>query len=94
MTTACVALALVILLCIVAGLARVFGGPSRIDRLLAAQLMGSAGVATLLLLAYGLDRPSLVDVALVIALLAAVTSVTFVQRGLAADAAAGGPRHD
>jgi len=65
---------------IVIGLVRVEQGPSPADRMLAAQLFGTAGVAMLLLLSLGLDMPSLRDVALVFALLAAMTAVAFVKR--------------
>lgn len=65
---------------IVIGLLRVERGPSPADRMLAAQLFGTAGVAMLLLLSLGLDMPSLRDVALVFALLAAMTAVAFVKR--------------
>ena len=54
------------------GLVRVFRGPSTGDRMLAAQLIGTTGVGVLLLLWPVLGIPALVDVALVLALLAAV----------------------
>jgi multicomponent Na+:H+ antiporter subunit F len=72
--------AIVLLGTIVAGLIRVERGPSPADRMLAAQLFGTAGVAMLLLLSFGLDIPSLRDVGLVFALLAAMTVVAFVKR--------------
>jgi multicomponent Na+:H+ antiporter subunit F len=75
-----IALALFLLLNVVAGLLRVWWGPTPADRMLAAQLFGSTGVAILLLLAQGLNRPALRDVALVLALLAAVATVVFVRR--------------
>lgn len=77
------ALALFLLLTVVAGLVRVARGPTPADRILAAQLFGTTGVATLLLLAQALEQPALRDVALVFALLAAVTVVGFVQRAWA-----------
>ena len=49
--------------------------------MLAAQLMGTTGVGVLLLLSQSLGRPSLLDVALVFSLLAAVTTVAFVRTG-------------
>lgn len=72
--------AVVLLGTIVVGLIRVERGPSPADRMLAAQLFGTAGVAMLLLLSVGLDVPSLRDVGLVFALLAAMTVVAFVKR--------------
>ncbi len=74
------ALALLLLLNVIAGLVRIARGPTPADRILAAQLFGTTGVAILLLLAQALDRPSLRDVALAFAVLAAVTVVAFVQR--------------
>ncbi len=73
-------MALFLLLTLVAGLWRVLRGPTPADRMLAAQLFGTTAVACLLLLAQVYDRPSLSDVALVFALLAAVTAVAFVRR--------------
>ncbi len=75
-----VSYAVVLLGTIVVGLIRVERGPSPADRMLAAQLFGTAGVAMLLLLSFGLDVPSLRDVGLVFALLAAMTVVAFVKR--------------
>ncbi len=73
-------MALFLLLTLVAGLWRVLRGPTAADRMLAAQLFGTTAVACTLLLAQAFDQPSLRDVALVFALLAAVTAVAFVQR--------------
>lgn len=64
-----------------AGLVRVARGPSQADRMVAAQLFGTTGVAVLLLLAEATATPDLRDVALVFTLLAAVVSVAFVKRG-------------
>jgi multicomponent Na+:H+ antiporter subunit F len=75
------AIAALILLGILAlGMLRVLLGPSAADRMVAAQLIGSTGVGILLLLAPALSLPALVDVALVLALLAAVTIAAFVGR--------------
>ena len=59
---------------------RVLRGPTPADRMLAAQLFGTTAVAMLLLLAQAYDNAALRDVALVFALLAAVTAVAFVRR--------------
>ncbi len=72
--------ALLILISVVVGLIRIFRGPTAADRMLAAQLFGTGGVAILLILAQAMQMPSLVDVALIYALLAAVTMVVFVRR--------------
>ena len=68
----------VLLATILAGLARVLRGPVPAERMLAAQLFGTAAVAILLLLSQMMAMPALLDVAMVFALLAAVTLVGFV----------------
>jgi multicomponent Na+:H+ antiporter subunit F len=78
---ALLATALFLLLTVMAGLVRVARGPTPADRMLAAQLFGTTGVAILLVLAAALDARALRDVALVFALLAAVLAVTFVKLG-------------
>jgi multicomponent Na+:H+ antiporter subunit F len=75
------AVALFLLLNVAAGLVRIARGPTPADRMLAAQLFGTTGVAVLLVLAEALQQRALRDVALVLALLAAVLAVTFVKRG-------------
>ena len=77
------ALALFLLLNIGAGLYRILRGPSDADRMLAAQLFGTTAVAVLLLLAQAHESAALRDVALLLALLAAVTAVAFVRRAWA-----------
>lgn len=72
--------AAVILGTVIAGLARVERGPTPADRMLAAQLFGTGGVAILLLLSEGIGVPALRDVGLVFALLAAMAAVAFVKR--------------
>lgn len=71
--------ATLLLLTVLAGLVRVARGPTRADRMLAAQLIGTGGVAILLLLAAEGDARGLVDAALVLALLAAVGAITFAR---------------
>jgi multicomponent Na+:H+ antiporter subunit F len=53
---------------------------SATDRMLATQLIGTSGVGLLLLLAPLLELPALIDVALMLALLAAVALVAFTRR--------------
>lgn len=65
---------------IIVGFLRIEWGPTPADRMLAAQLFGTTGVAMLLLLSEGLDLPQLRDVGLVFALLAAMAAVAFVKR--------------
>lgn len=74
------ALAVFLLLNIGAGLVRVLRGPSAADRMLAAQLFGTTGVAVLLMLAELRGDQLLRDVALVFAMLAALAAVAFVRR--------------
>ena len=73
-------MAVLILISVLLGLVSVFKGPTGADRMLAAQLFGTGGVALLLILAHAMQMPSLLDVALVYALLAATANVVFVRR--------------
>lgn len=72
-------LAGVLLLSLLVGLVRVFRGPSDADRMVAAQLFGTTGVAVLLLWSIASGSPALLDVALVLAVLAPITAVAFVH---------------
>jgi len=74
------ALAVFLLLNLCAGIWRILRGPSIADRMLAGQLFGTTAVAILLLLAQATESSAIRDVALVFALLAAVTAVAFVRR--------------
>ena len=73
-----------ILLTVLAGLWRVLKGPDAADRMMATQLLGTGGIAVLLLLAAAGRDAALLDVALVLALLGAFASLAFVlaARGL------------
>ncbi len=75
------AMCVLLLLMIVAGLVRILNGPTPADRMLAAQLFGTSGVAAVLLFAFAMDMPRLLDLALVFAVLAAVVGVAFALRG-------------
>lgn len=81
MTGSALVLAIFLLANLLVALLRVTRGPTPADRMLAALLFGTTGVALLLLLAYAEDAPALVDIALTLALLGSVTGVAFVQRG-------------
>lgn len=61
------------------GMYRVLRGPTPADRMLAGQLFGTVAVAMLALIAQATGQPGLLDVALVFALLAAVSVVAFVR---------------
>lgn len=69
-----------LLLTLLVGLVRVWRGPTPADRMLAAQLFGTTGVATLLILAESQAQPALRDVALVLVTLASLGTVGFVSR--------------
>lgn len=69
-----------------AGLLRLLYGPGRADRIMSAQLLGTGGIAVLLLLGAAKSMPAAVDVALTLALLAAFVSAAFVRAATAPDA--------
>jgi len=73
------ALALFLLLNVIAGLVRLIRGPASADRMMAAQLFGTTGVAVLVVLAQALEAPDLRNGALVFALLAVLATVAFVR---------------
>jgi multicomponent Na+:H+ antiporter subunit F len=60
------------------GLVVILRRPAEVDHLMAAQLLGTGGVAILLLLAAATESPPIVDVALLLALFAAFAAVAFV----------------
>lgn len=60
------------------GLFRVLRGPGDADRVMAAQLVGTGGIALLLLVGSAAGLAGTRDVALVMALLAGLASVAFV----------------
>ena len=68
-----------VLLMVALGLVRVARGPGYADRMMAAQLLGTGGIATLLLVGVAVGEAAVVDVALTLALLAAFTSIAFVK---------------
>lgn len=61
------------------GLVRIARGPSVADRIMTAQLLGTGGIAVLLLLSQAIPMPGVEDVALVLAVLAAFISVAFAK---------------
>lgn len=73
-------LALFLLVNLAAALIRAARGPTAADRMLAALLFGSTGVGILVLLAFVQRSPALIDVALTLALLAAISGIAFAQR--------------
>ena len=73
------AVAALVLALVALGLIRILRGPAAADRMMAAQLLGAGGIAALLLLGVASETDAAIDVALVLALLAAFASVAFVQ---------------
>ena len=61
------------------GLFVILRRPAEVDHMMAAQLLGTGGVAILLLLAAATETPPIVDVALLLALFAAFAAVAFVR---------------
>jgi multicomponent Na+:H+ antiporter subunit F len=66
-----------VLIMVALGLVRILRGPTVADRIMAAQLLGSGGIATLLLVAAATGMAATIDVALSLALLAAFASAAF-----------------
>jgi multicomponent Na+:H+ antiporter subunit F len=73
------AAALLVLLTVAGGLLRVLRGPGLADRVMAAQLLGTGGIAVLLLAAVAAPAPALADAALTLAVLAAFAAVAMVR---------------
>jgi len=61
------------------GLVRILRGPADADRMMAAQLLGTGGIAAVLLLGTATGEGAAIDVALTLALLAAFASYAFVK---------------
>jgi multicomponent Na+:H+ antiporter subunit F len=61
------------------GLIRILRGPSDADRMMAAQLLGTGGIAAVLLLGAATGEAAAIDVALTLAILAAFASIAFVK---------------
>lgn len=85
------AVALFLVLTVLVGMIRVARGPSFADRMLVALLMGTTGVAVLVLLAASPGAGALRDVALVLSLLASVTVVAFARLAASGREPAAGP---
>ncbi|MFO1157965.1 MAG: multiple resistance and pH regulation protein F [Reyranellaceae bacterium] len=81
-----------VLVTVAVGLWRILRGPDDVDRNLAAQLLGTGGIAVLLLVAAGTGAGGAEDLALGLALLAAFVSMAFVTGPTAGGGQDGGPR--
>lgn len=73
-------LAALLMLSALVGILRIERGPTGADRMLAAMLFGTSGVALVLVLSMVSEIEGLRDAALVFALLGAVSAVAFVKR--------------
>ena len=71
--------AVVVLATVALGLKRILRGPSDADRMMAVNLIGTGGIAALLLLGTAVGIDAVVDVALTLALLAAFATIAFVK---------------
>ncbi|GMW05299.1 MAG: monovalent cation/H+ antiporter complex subunit F [Gammaproteobacteria bacterium] len=60
---------------------RILRGPDNVERMMAAQLFGTGGIAALLLTGVATGISAIIDVALVLAVLAVFASVAFVKAG-------------
>ena len=78
MTEFLLAAAVFVLGTVALGLVRLLRGPSDADRMMAAQLLGTGGVAALLLLGVASGVGAVAEVGLLLALLSAFASVAFV----------------
>ena len=83
------AAAIFVLTMVALGLGRILYGPAKADRLMGAQLLGSGAIAALLLFGAATKTPGVLDLALVLALLAAFASIAFVVSGSPVES--GGP---
>lgn len=68
-----------ILLTVAVGLVRVLYGPTSADRMMSAQLLGTGGIAGMLLLAYASHIPAVVDVALALAMVSGFVGIAFTR---------------
>jgi multicomponent Na+:H+ antiporter subunit F len=68
-----------VVLTVAIGLLRILRGPGDADRMMAAQLLGTGGIAAVLLVGAATGEDAAVDVALTLALLAAFASFAFVK---------------
>ena len=83
MTAFLLAAAFFVLVMVAVGLARTLRGPAAADRVMAVQLLGTGGIAALLLIGTAAAETAVLDVALTLALLAAFASIAFVKAKLA-----------
>jgi multicomponent Na+:H+ antiporter subunit F len=73
--------AMIVIVTVAAGLARVLRGAGDAERMMAAQLLGTGGIAALLLFGVASGSAGALDLALTLALLAAFAAIAFVKKG-------------
>ena len=78
--SACIILAMVAL-----SLLLVLRGPADVDRMMAAQLLSTGGIAIVVLIGIASDQSMMLNVALTLAILAAFAGLAFVKAGESAD---------
>lgn len=80
MTVFMLASAVLVLGTVTVALGRLLLSAQSVDWVMAAQVLGTAGIASLLLFGIGTGRPGVIDMALLLALLAAFATVAFAAR--------------
>ena len=70
-----------VLVMVSVGLLQILRRPGNTERMMASQLLGTGGIASLLLLGAALGAPGFVDVALTLALLTTFAAIAFVKKG-------------
>ena len=80
LVAACIILAMVAL-----SLMLVLRGPENVDRMMAAQLLSTGGIAIVLLIGIASGQNMMLNVALTLAILAAFAGLAFVKAGETAD---------
>ena len=78
-----------VLVTVALGLLVILRRRAEVDHMMAAQLLGTGGVAILLLLAAATEIPPIVDVGLLLALFAAFAAVAFVRSASGSEREAG-----
>ncbi len=68
-----------ILAMVALGLSRILRGPADVDRMMAVQLLGTGGIAVVLLSGVAVRQAMIIDMALTLAVLAAFAGVAFIK---------------
>lgn len=84
MTSFLIGATVFVLAMVALGLVCILRGPGNVDRMMAAQLFGTGGIAALLLAGAAIDLDAVIDVGLTLSILAAFATVAFVRAGAVA----------